>query len=56
MQLKITSVGVGGGSGAANMVEFWTLEGYAVGFLVYVVVVRSILGGNERSGSVLSGG
>ena len=38
----------GGGTGAVTIMEFGTMEGYAVGFLigVYVVVVRSILVGD----------
>ena len=47
-----------GGYGAATIIEFWTTEGYAVGFLIGVAVVADIiiLGGDEGSGSVLSGG
>ena len=35
----------GGVSGAATIMEFWTMEGYSVGFLlgILVVAVRSIL-------------
>ena len=38
--------------------EFLTTEVYAVGLLIgiAVVAVRSVLGGDEGSGSVLSGG
>ena len=43
-------------AGAGTIMEFWTLEGYAVDFLVAVVVVRSIIGYEEVSGPVLSGG
>ena len=34
------------GAGAVNIMEFWTMLGYAIGFLigVTVVVVRIILG------------
>ena len=48
----------GGGSGAPTIIKFWTMEGHSVGFLIVVsvVVVRSMLGGDEGSGSVLSGG
>ena len=37
----------GGGAGSVTIMEFWTMEGYAVGFLIgkAVVAVRSILGG-----------
>ena len=47
-----------GGSGAATIMDFWTLEGYAVGFLkgVALAVLISILGGDKGAGSVLSGG
>ena len=40
-----------GGYGAATIIEFWTTEGYAVGFLigVAVVAVRRILGGDTVS-------
>ena len=40
----------GGESGATTIIELWTLEGYTVGFLLAVVVVRSILGGDKGSG------
>ena len=42
----------GGGAGAATIMEFWTMEGHSVGFLIGVaeVLVRSILGGDEGSG------
>ena len=43
-------------AGAGTIMEFWTLEGCTVGFLVVAVVVRIILGGDEVAGSVLSGG
>ena len=45
-----------GGAGAANIIEFWTMEGYAVVFLigVAIVAVRIILGGDKVAGSVLS--
>ena len=45
----------GGGSVATTIMEFWTMEGYAVGFLtgVAVVEVRGILGGDKGSGKVL---
>ena len=48
----------GGGSGAATIMKFWTVEVYAVLFLICVaaVSVRIICGGDEVSGSVLSGG
>ena len=48
----------GGGSGAPTIIKFWTMEGHSVGFLIGVaeVLVRSMLGGDEGSGSVLSGG
>ena len=48
----------GGVSGAVTIMEFWTMEGYNIGFLigVAVVVVRSILGGYKGAGSILSGG
>ena len=47
----------GGGSGAATVLEFWTMEGYDVGFLIGVaaVLVIIIFGGEEITGSVLSG-
>ena len=46
------------GTGATTIMKFWTSEGYAVDFLigVAVVVVKSILGGDDREESVLSGG
>ena len=36
-----------GGAGAATIIEFWTMEGYAVEFLIGVAIfeVRRILGG-----------
>ena len=39
----------GGGYGSVNIMEFWTMEGYAVGFLigVYLVAVIRILGGDK---------
>ena len=42
----------GGGSSVVTIMEFWTMEGYNIGFLigVAVVVVRSILGGDKGSG------
>ena len=44
----------GGKSGYVTIMEFWTLEGYVVGFLKYVAVVvvvaRSRLGGDEGAG------
>ena len=45
-------------AGAVTMMGFWTMNGYSVGFLigVAVVLVRSILGGNKGSGTVLSDG
>ena len=48
----------GGGAGAATIMEFWTMEGYALEFLIGVagVVVRRIFGGEEGSGLILSGG
>ena len=47
-----------GVSGAATIMEFWTLEGYDIGVLigVAVFVVRNILGGDLEAGSVLSTG
>ena len=45
-----------GRAGVGTIMEFWTLEGYAVDFLVAIVVVRSIIGYEEVSGPVLSGG
>ena len=47
-----------GGAGAATIIEFWTMEGYAVGFLIFVAVVtaRSMLVGDKEEGSVLTGG
>ena len=47
----------GGGADAAIIMNFWTMEGYAIGFLICAaaVAVRSILGGDEGAGSVLSG-
>ena len=47
----------GGGSGATTIMEFCTMYGYVVGFLigVSVVAVRSILGSDEGSWSYLSG-
>ena len=47
----------GGGAGSVTIMEFWTMEGYAIGFLIRAaaVAVRSILGGDEGAGSVLSG-
>ena len=38
-----------GGADAANIMEFWTMEGYVVGFLKCVAVVEVIirLGGDE---------
>ena len=45
-----------GGDYAANVMEFWDMEGYDVGFLIVVVEVRSILGVDEGSWSCLSGG
>ena len=46
----------GGVDGAANTMEVCTMEGYSVRFLigVAIVAVRSILGGDKVSGSVLS--
>ena len=48
----------GGRYVAVNIMEFWTMKVYAVGFLIGVAVVADIiiLGGDEGSGSVLSGG
>ena len=46
----------GGRAGTVTMMEFWTLEGYAVDFLVPVVLVRRILGDDGGAGPVLSGG
>ena len=48
----------GRGDGATNIMEFWTMEGYTVVFLigVAVVAVTIILGVEEGAGSVLSGG
>ena len=39
-----------------TIMESWTLEGYAVEFLVAIVIVRIILGYEEGPGPVLSGG
>ena len=49
---------LGGGAFAATIMEFWTMEGYAVGFLIGVVVfeVRSITGGEKVSGELLPDG
>ena len=48
----------GGGHVAATILAFYTIEGYAVGFLIGVSVVEiiSILGGEKGSGKVLSDG
>ena len=48
----------GGGAGAATIMKFCTMEGYAVGFLigVFVAAVRSILGSDEGVRSFLSVG
>ena len=48
----------GGGYGAATIMEFCNMEGYAVSFLTGVAefVVRSILVGDKVKESVLSGG
>ena len=45
----------GGGYGAATIMAFWTMEGYAVGFLIglNLVSVRIIFGGDKGAGSVL---
>ena len=45
----------GRGDGATNIMEFWTMEGYTVVFLigVAVVAVTIILGVEEGAGSVL---
>ena len=56
MQWKRTSGIEGGRAGVGTIMEFWTLEGYAVDFLVVIVVVRNIIGYEEGSGPVLSGG
>ena len=47
-----------GGSGAVTIMEFWTMEGYAVGFLIGVSILsfRRILGSYKGVGLVLSGG
>ena len=46
----------GVGAGASNILEFWTMEGYAVGFLIDVAIVafRSIREGDKGAGLVLS--
>ena len=46
-----------GGAAAAAIMEFWTLEGYAVGFLIGVaaVLVGIIIRDDKGSGSVLLG-
>ena len=46
----------GGRAGAVTLMESWTLEGYAVEFLVAIVVVRRILVDDKGSGPVLSDG
>ena len=48
----------GGGYFAATIMEFWTMEGYTVVFLIGVSVVEviSILGGAKVSGKFLSDG
>ena len=48
----------GGVSGATNIMEFWIMEVYSVGFLigVTVVAVRIILGGDKGSELFLPGG
>ena len=48
----------GGGAAATNIMEFWTMERYAVVFLicVSVVEVKSITGGNKISGKLLLDG
>ena len=48
----------GGGAVTPTIMEFWTMEGYYVGFLIDVPVVEfiSILGGDKGSGQVLSDG
>ena len=45
----------GRGSGAATVLEFCTMEGYDVGFIIVVaaVLIIIILGGEELTGSVL---
>ena len=42
-----------GGAGAANLMEFWTMEVYDVGLLIClaVVVVGSIFGSDKGEGS-----
>ena len=47
-----------GGAGSANIMRFWTMEGYDVVLLKWVAafVVRIKIGGDEGAGSVLSGG
>ena len=42
----------GGGAGAATIMEFWTMEGYSVVFLicVYMVSVKIIFGVGEGAG------
>ena len=41
-----------GGAGAATIIEFWTMEGYAVEFLigVAIVVVRIMHGVDKGAG------
>ena len=48
----------GRGAIAPTIMEFWTMEGYAVEFLICVAVVEftSLLGGEKVSGKVLSDG